>query len=116
MSTIVSKLFVGMVAPKGIVLTVKRSCDLEDMTTVTSGVIMAQTPGGIISAWSGTVSQQRSDSLVITHLFASDGSDLCQVGNWFFWPVLQTPAGPFWGFPICREVFNIADPSTCSSC
>lgn len=94
-------LYVGARSPETIELTVTRhTTDTLDLTGVTSieaidgtvGKLTTTSPSGAVSLWDWTISNQLAASLVLSHTFSIDGSEVGTQGVWTVCGWLTTPS------------------------
>ena len=91
---------VGMRSPQGYVTDLVPSTNGEDLSTVTAAVLQAQRPDGTVVTWAATLSNKTTTTITVSHVYASDGSDLNQQGVWSVFAQLTLPGGSIDSDPI----------------
>lgn len=102
-TTIRAFAYVGMAAPYSVEIDISPSPDgvmLPDLTVVTGvSLSLGDTPLGPLT-WTASIVQQTATLLRVSHLLASDGSDIATAGSYWITPKLSTPSGVQWGDPV----------------
>lgn len=87
-----SKLYVGLVAPKTYTVDFVRGDSSLDMSTITAATIEVRKPDGTTTSWAATRSNQTSTTLTLTFTFGTS-SELDQAGTWHFYAKFTIPGG-----------------------
>jgi hypothetical protein len=81
-----------MVAPKKYTVDFVQGASSLDMSTITAATFQIRKPDGTTTSWTATLSAQDTDSLTLTHTFASS-TEVDQAGTWHFYAKYTIPGG-----------------------
>lgn len=88
-----SKLYVGLVAPKTYAVNFVPGASSLDMSTITAGTFEIRKPDGTTTSWSAARSNQTATTLTLTHSFSAAPSEIDQAGTWHFYAKYTIPGG-----------------------
>ena len=64
-----------------------------DLTLATAAALYVKKPGGAVSSWIPTISEQTKASLKLTYVFSATGLDVPDGGQYQVWPKLTIGGG-----------------------
>ena len=88
-----SRLFVGLVAPKTYAVDIIPGDSSLDLSTVSAATFEIRKPDGTTTSWSTALSNQTASTLTMTYSFGAAPSVLDQAGTWRFYAKFTVPSG-----------------------
>jgi len=85
--------YVGMRSPYAVQVDVSPSDTMPNLSIVSAATISVTKPDGSTASWSATLSNQTATTLKLTHVLATDGTDVATPGRYVLVAQLTTPAG-----------------------
>lgn len=88
-----SRLYVGIVAPKTYAVDFVQGASSLDMTTISAATFEIRKPDGTTTSWTAALSNQTTNTLTMTHTFSAAPSELDKAGTWHFYAKYTIPGG-----------------------
>lgn len=88
-----SKLYVGLVAPKTYSIDFVQGSSSLSFLSVSAATFEIRKPDGTTTSWSTALSNQTATTLTCTHSFSAAPSEVDQAGTWHFYAKFTVVGG-----------------------